>query len=162
VTGAFAAALEPLRRYADFSGRSGRSELALFYLVAMLANLLARWGDAVVFDLIAGRAPYPWVSIVMGAALFCPTVALGVRRLHDTGRSGWWLLLALPALAINMWDAWRRLGEPFALGTELPALVLIPLMLALLALMVLLLWADEAGTNRYGPNPRCGAPEAAS
>ncbi|MGN1172458.1 MAG: DUF805 domain-containing protein [Muribaculaceae bacterium] len=63
--------------YANFNGRASRSEYWWFAL----------------FNFILGCIPF--VNILAGLALLIPSLALGARRLHDTGRSGWWLLLAL-------------------------------------------------------------------
>jgi uncharacterized membrane protein YhaH (DUF805 family) len=158
MTSGFALAWRPLVHYADFSGRSRRSDLAFFYLLTGLLTALIDWGGVAL-----GFGYHWWVSLAFMLALLCPWAALAVRRLHDSGRSGWWLLLALPVLALNLWDAWRRTGDPFALPAKLslPAIAMIPLALTLLAFLVLLFWDDEEGANRYGPNPRSGEPEAA-
>ena len=155
-----AAGLEPLRRYADFTGRSRRGELALFWVLTMLANLLVVWTESAIYISGSPLAPDSF-STLLGAVLLCPWAALSVRRLHDSGRSGWWLLLALPVLLINLWDFWLRIEDPFAISIQsrLPLLVMLPLGLALLALIVLLLWDDEEGSNRCGPNPRYGQVE---
>ena len=158
MVGSLAAGFEPLRRYADFSGRARRSDLALFWLVTMMAALLVEWSEAAVYISGAPINPEGW-STLLGAMLLCPWAALAVRRLHDSGRSGWWLLLALPALLIKLRDWLAEMNDPIAVPLEagLPLLVVLPVGLALLALVVLLLWEDEDGSNRYGPNPRYGA-----
>lgn len=63
--------------YANFNGRASRSEYWWFVL----------------FNFILGCIPV--VNLIAGLALLIPSLALGARRLHDTGRSGWWLLLGL-------------------------------------------------------------------
>jgi uncharacterized membrane protein YhaH (DUF805 family) len=158
MTSGFALAWQPLVRYADFSGRSRRSDLAFFYLLTGLMTALIDWGG-----LALGFEYHKWISLAFLLALLCPWTALAVRRLHDTGRGSWWLLLALPVMALNLWDAWRRAGDPFALSarSSLPTIVTILLALALLVFLALLFEDDEEGTNRYGPNPRRGQPEAA-
>jgi uncharacterized membrane protein YhaH (DUF805 family) len=161
--GSLAAGLEPLRRYADFGGRSRRSELLLFWLLTMLAAILVKWTEFAVYLSGAPLAP-DWFLMPFWAALACPCAALSVRRLHDSGRSGWWLLLAVPALLLNLADGWLRFEDPFAPAWEsrLPLFIAIPLGLALFVLIVLLLWKDEQGTNRFGPNPRYGEVEEAA
>lgn len=76
----------PLRRAFDFSGRSDRVEFWVFEILTTVALLvveaieLSLWGVPVLFVLIC-------------LFLLIPSLSLMVRRLHDTGRSGWWVLL---------------------------------------------------------------------
>ena len=81
-----------LSKYATFSGRARRSEYwwyVLFYaILAILASII---DSAMGTD--PGRTGI--VGTILGLALLLPSIAVSVRRLHDTGRSGWWLLLAL-------------------------------------------------------------------
>jgi uncharacterized membrane protein YhaH (DUF805 family) len=98
--------LTPLRRYADFHGRSGREEFWLFmlfnYILAMaysaavgLLFLLFALMDMDESDMIGALfilfIPYALYSLY----LFVPALAVTVRRLHDTDRSGWSILLGL-------------------------------------------------------------------
>ena len=75
-------------RYAQFEGRAGRAEYWWFvlanFLISVALNILGRAAD--VF-LLAG--------FVVSLALFVPALAVAIRRLHDTSRSGWWLLIVL-------------------------------------------------------------------
>ncbi len=79
-----------LTQYVGFSGRARRSEYwywVLFYIViGVIASLLDR---AVI------GSTSSWFSYIVGLALFLPGLAVAVRRLHDTTRSGWWILLGL-------------------------------------------------------------------
>lgn len=80
--------LDPiLKQYADFSGRATRKEYWMFQLVYILiltaAMLVMLAAPALVFLLFIGAL-----------AIIIPTMALLVRRLHDIGRSGWWILLS--------------------------------------------------------------------
>ncbi|MEQ6902652.1 DUF805 domain-containing protein [Nocardioides sp. YIM 152588] len=76
-----------LTKYIGFVGRAPRSEYWWFFVFNLLVSLGATTLDAAVGgDLIA---------TVAALALFLPSLAVGVRRLHDTGRSGWWMLIAL-------------------------------------------------------------------
>ncbi len=151
-------AWRPLVQYADFSGRSRRSDLLFFYVLTATLNALINWAG-----LAIGLDYYRWISLAFSLALLCPWAALAVRRLHDSGRSGWWLMLALPAFVHYMWNAFLLLrdGVLFLPADAIPGALSLALALCLLALIVLLLWKDEEGTNIYGPNPRCGEPEAA-
>ena len=64
-------------KYATFSGRARRSEYWWFALLSFILSFI------------------PVVNMIYGLAALIPGIAVCVRRLHDTGRSGWWLLLAL-------------------------------------------------------------------
>ena len=77
-----------LSQYVGFSGRARRSEYWYFFLFNLIVSIVAR-----IIDAAAGS--YPVISGIVALALLLPGLAVGVRRLHDTGRSGWWLLLAI-------------------------------------------------------------------
>jgi len=85
-----------LSKYATFSGRARRSEYWWWYLFITLVGIVGN-----IVDRIAGlnfgdtTARGGWISTVAGLALFIPTLAVSIRRLHDTTRSGWWLLIGL-------------------------------------------------------------------
>lgn len=92
--------IQPLRKYADFNGRASRAEFWTFVIFVTLLTFAAHQIDA-------GRGERVAIALNMGIVelstmllLLLPTVAVGVRRLHDTGRSGWWMMLVyLPWLA---------------------------------------------------------------
>jgi len=114
-----------LKNYAVFSGRSRRSEywyFGLFYLIfyAVFAVLDGITGT---FDFRSGIGLF---TGILTLALLIPSMAVSVRRLHDTGRSGWWLLIGI-----------------------------IPLIGAII-LIVWLAKDGELGANRFGPNPKEG------
>jgi uncharacterized membrane protein YhaH (DUF805 family) len=159
VTSGFVLAWRPLAQYADFSGRSRRSDLLFFYVLTGTLNLLVNWAG-----LAIGLEHYRWITLAFSLALLCPWAALAVRRLHDTGRSGWWLLLALPSFALNTWAFIRleREGVLFVIANPIPNALILAAQSCLLALIVLLLWKDEEAANIYGPNPRYDAAEAAA
>jgi uncharacterized membrane protein YhaH (DUF805 family) len=75
-----------LRRYAEFSGRSRRSEFWIFALVNFLVSLALGLIEAVV-----GLPPS--LSVIYALFVLIPWIAVTVRRLHDTDRSGWWILV---------------------------------------------------------------------
>jgi len=119
-----------LKGYAVFSGRSRRSEywyFTLFYLIFYAVCAIAD-GLTGSYDRAAGIGLF---TGVLTLALLIPSLAVSVRRLHDTGRSGWWLLIAL-----------------------------IPLVGAII-LLVFLAQDSAAGANRFGANPKTGAPLSA-
>jgi uncharacterized membrane protein YhaH (DUF805 family) len=112
-----------LHNYATFSGRARRREYWYFALGNVLAIVLLT-----VVDLSVGTYNE---ELEIGAfsglyllAVLIPSIAVGVRRLHDTGRSGWWLLLSA-----------------------------VPVVGALVILYFTVL-DSEPGANEYGPNPK--------
>lgn len=76
---------ECFRRYADFAGRASRPEFWWFLLFLLIANT-------------ALTAISPALAFVFTTASLVPTLAVATRRLHDTGRSGWWQLVAFAPL----------------------------------------------------------------
>ena len=75
------------KKYADFSGRSRRSEYWYFTLFNVLATIAAAFLDAAI--------GFPIFYIGYALIAFIPALAVLARRLHDTNRSGWWFLIAL-------------------------------------------------------------------
>ena len=115
--------LEVLKKYAAFSGRARRKEYWMFTLVSTII-----WGVLAYAELSLGiRSSLQSVgmlSMIYMLVVLLPSIAVTVRRLHDTGRSGWWLLL-----------------------------LFLPLV-GPLALLVFSVQDSEAGSNDYGPNPK--------
>jgi uncharacterized membrane protein YhaH (DUF805 family) len=105
-----------LNKYAEFAGRAHRAEYWNFFLVNVVIYLALSAVESLVG--IGGA-----LSGLYGLAVLIPGIAAAVRRLHDTGRRGWWVLLALVPV----------------LGT--------------LALLVLLALEGEPGANAYGDSP---------
>lgn len=129
---------QPLRKYADFTGRARRMELWLFWLLligiqivfSILIGLVAGPTAAVAdptdpFAVLNGPAKALYgVFFLMMLALLIPSLAVSIRRLHDTNRTGWWLLLGL---------------VPF---------------LGALVLLIFYLLDGTPGPNKYGPDPK--------
>jgi uncharacterized membrane protein YhaH (DUF805 family) len=115
--GAQDAIMTCLRKYADFNGRAGKAEFWWF--------VLAYFAVYVVVAIVAGIIHVPALTIVM-LGLVLPYLAVAVRRLHDTNRSGWMYLIGLiPLVGIILLIVWW-VGD----GT--------------------------VGDNQYGPDPRGG------
>lgn len=98
--------LKPLRQYADFAGRARRREFWSFFLFVWVVLLVLMYLDAVLglggsatgyatgnsigFNLSGGL-----LTALFGLAMLVPGVAVSIRRLHDVGKSGWFLLFVL-------------------------------------------------------------------
>lgn len=87
-------AMRPLHKYADFSGRAPRAEYWWFYLMVIIGYFVA-----LILDSFVGTGgmmgSYGMLTMIVMLGLLLPSIAAGVRRLHDTDRSGWWLLIAI-------------------------------------------------------------------
>ncbi len=82
--------LMAFKKYAEFSGRSRRKEYWMFFLF----NILVSYG----ITILAGVANIPEIGFLSGLyslATFIPSLAVGVRRMHDVGKSGWFLLIPI-------------------------------------------------------------------
>lgn len=112
-----------LSRYATFSGRARRSEYWWFQLFYVLAYLASGAVDA---RLGATGA----VIALVALGLFLPALAVSVRRLHDVGRSGWWVLIS---------------PIPFV---------------GFVVMLAFTCEDSEPGTNRFGPSPKQAQEEA--
>ncbi|MEC2076568.1 DUF805 domain-containing protein [Metabacillus fastidiosus] len=77
--------LKAFQKYAIFKGRARRKEFWMFFLINFIILL--------VFTIIQEVADIPFLAAVYFLASMLPTLALSVRRLHDIGRSGWWILI---------------------------------------------------------------------
>jgi len=82
--------IRALKKYADFNGRDSRKEYWMFFLFYMLFYI-----GFIIVDVMIGTQV---LSILFSLALLVPSLSIGARRLHDTGRSGWWQLIVLVPL----------------------------------------------------------------
>ena len=124
--------IKVLKNYAVFSGRARRKEywwFTLFNLIFVLA-LIAIAGITEIYSKTAAVVPYI-IYIIYDLALIVPTLAVTVRRLHDTNRSGWWFFIGLIPIAGSI------------------------------VLLVFLALDSQPGENRYGPNPKAEPAPAA-
>lgn len=146
-------AILPLRKYADFTGRSRRREYWSFVLLMIAVFVALYFAEGLVELRMYGQGP---LTFLFQLAILLPMLAVGARRLHDTGRSGWWQLICYaPALLSTL--------LPF-LGLADLSLVIIVLSVAVIGLLVLIVFLVLEGTkgpNRYGPDPK-GAGEPAT
>jgi uncharacterized membrane protein YhaH (DUF805 family) len=111
-----------LQRYADFRGRSNRSE---YWYFALFNFLFA--GAALILDNTLGITyPHVWYGYIYTAyalTILVPQLAVSIRRLHDTSRSAWYMLLAIIPFIGAVW------------------------------LIVLFALKGTPGPNKYGPDP---------
>jgi uncharacterized membrane protein YhaH (DUF805 family) len=113
------------KKYATFTGRAHRTEYWMFVLVYFVIAIVLGVVDSIVTGGLLGG--------LFALALLVPSIAVAVRRLHDTSRSGWWLLIGF-----------------------------VPLV-GFIVLLVFMCLDSTPGSNEYGPNPKgAGAAAAAA
>jgi len=118
--------LEVLKKYAVFSGRARRKEYWYFSLFNLLITIVLAVIDGMTGTLIA-EANIGLLGGIYALAILIPLLAVSVRRLHDTDRSGWWLLIAL-----------------------------IPL-IGVIVILVFMVQDSKPNENQYGSNPKGAA-----
>ena len=99
--------------YVNFNGRAARSEYWFWTLFAVLVSIVARIVDAIIGA--------PIIGAIVSLGLLLPGLAVGVRRLHDLDRTGWWLLLLLTgigAIVLLIWDCMKGTDGPNQYGPD--------------------------------------------
>ncbi len=109
--------LEVLKKYTVFTGRARRKEYWIFVLFNMLISFILSFVE----ELVGGPGI---IGMIYGLAILIPSLAVSVRRLHDTDRSGWWLLIAVVPLA------------------------------GAIVLIIFMATDSTTGDNQFGPNPK--------
>lgn len=143
----FQSAMMTLRKYFEFNGRASRQEFWYFFFFCVLAQMVARLVDSLLFGF--GTMPGP-IAGLTGLLLFMPQVAVTVRRLHDVGRSGreailpFALLFAMPFVVIFG----GFIGRIIQLGFVGVTLLLFA------NLLVLLTKQGSSIPNKYGASPK--------
>ena len=117
--------LEVLKKYAVFSGRARRMEYWMFILVNIIISVVLVIIDSLIGTIIR-QGGFGLLQGLYSLAVLIPTLAVTVRRLHDTGRTGWWILIGLIPVIGNI------------------------------VLLIFLVLDSEPGANEYGPNPKEG------
>jgi len=115
--------LEVLRKYAVFDGRARRKEYWYFFLINTVISIFLAFIDSFT-GTISEDAGIGLLDGLYALAVLIPGTAVTVRRLHDTDRSGWWILIGL-----------------------------IPV-IGGIALLVFMILDSTPGDNQYGPNPK--------
>lgn len=159
----------PLKRYAEFSGRSRRMEYWMFQLfmflvyIAMIVLMMVVGGGAMMTgDPSAAAAAGGAALIIFGLyglfalAMFIPSLAVSVRRLHDTNRSGWWILAPLSGYVIMLIGTVMAAGSPDnpGLGGILAMVGLVAVIGLGITLLVFMFLEGTRGPNQYGPDPK--------
>lgn len=90
--------IDAIMNYVNFKGRSRRRAYWMFVLMNFIIMVLLTLVDAA-FSIDIGIFGMGLISTVYYIFIFLPSLALSVRRLHDTGRSGWWVLISLIPVA---------------------------------------------------------------
>ena len=101
----FALFLEALtKRYAQFSGRASKREFWGYMLFRMVAVVAIFFVAVIMFAINESLGSiFNLLCWLFGIALFIPDLSVGVRRLHDTGKSGWWYLISVIPLIGWIW-----------------------------------------------------------
>jgi uncharacterized membrane protein YhaH (DUF805 family) len=181
--------LKVLKQYADFNGRARRKEYWMFVLIStIISSIIIIISSILSAIFLTADSPYYLginiLSSIYSLSVFIPSLAVGVRRLHDVGKSGWLLLLNLLSIfflaiftLLFLITILESSGSPLILETlesfESPLILEIfeaiknPLILyggmaifSLLSfggaiwLIVLLVKDGEPGENKYGENPK--------
>ena len=149
-----------MMRFADYRGRSSRTDLVAFWLVTFIASL-ALLLVTIILEFVAFHDPSltAGVQTISQWLVAIPMIALFARRLHDRGLSGWWVALCMPAAIQNIVAAYQRLTGDFEamLAVKNSTLYLVAAF-PLFAVFILLLLPGEERANRYGPLPRYDEP----
>jgi uncharacterized membrane protein YhaH (DUF805 family) len=115
--------LKVLRQYSDFNGRARRTEYWMYVLFNFIFFIVAAIIDNIAGTTIAGL-PYGLFYFLYALAVIIPGLAVSVRRLHDVGKSGWMILIALIPIIGAIW------------------------------LFVLMVTEGNQNDNQYGQNPK--------
>lgn len=116
--------LDVLKKYCVFQGRARRKEYWMFTLFNVLIYIALMIIEGILG--IGGEGGLGILTILYSLMVLLPSLGVSVRRLHDTGRSGWWLLISLVPLIGGI------------------------------VLLVFLILDSQPGANQYGSNPKEG------
>jgi len=133
-------------RYAEFSGRASRSEFWYYVLFYVLGSILFAILDSILgttytyefasaqvttggadIAAVSTKETIGYLQTFYGFAMLIPSIAVSIRRLHDTGKSGWWFLLGVIPI-VNF--------------------------IGIFVLIYFYVQEGQAGSNAYGPDPR--------
>lgn len=135
----------PFRKYADFTGRATRREFWFFIVLYSVAVLAANFFDALDGQRVVVAARMGAAELTVSILLLLPLLSTSARRLHDSDRSGWWMMLLYVPYVGWVAAQDRPDAELVVAGAILVGFV---------ALMILFLLPGSPMENRFGPNPR--------
>jgi uncharacterized membrane protein YhaH (DUF805 family) len=114
--------IDVLKKYATFKGRARRKEYWMFVLFNLLFSIVLALIEALIGGVI--KSDVSVLTTLYSLAVLIPSLAVSVRRLHDTNHSGFWLFIGLIPLIGAIW------------------------------LLVYMATNSQPGENKYGPNPK--------
>lgn len=129
-------------RYADFKGRARRSEYWNFAFFNVIIT------SVISFIPILGFA-----NILWGLIILIPSLSVMVRRLHDTGKSGWYALLSLLPGVVTVATFYISALIVSSLSTAI-YIVLVSMIVAYIPILILLCKDSDKEENKYGPSPK--------
>jgi uncharacterized membrane protein YhaH (DUF805 family) len=91
------------KQYFDFRGRARRKEYWYFSLFLIIFSIIADWSARILGMLVGSYKVYLVLYVLFCIATLIPSISVSVRRLHDIGRRGWWLLLCLVPIIGWIW-----------------------------------------------------------
>jgi len=179
---------QPLARYADFNGRARRSEYWLWALFLFVVNsaltilqyasvgFAAGSGDAKAAGAAGAMMIVVLIKFVFALGVLIPTIAVGVRRMHDINRTGWWIMFPTGVMIVSAIVVFTLTGAEWAaaiqnmkdLDESNPAAafgqimtvmrpflwVILLTLLAKIVTFVFRVTDGTAGPNRFGPDPK--------
>jgi len=163
----------PLLRYAQFTGRMSRSQFLRWLAVLGLVYVFCSWVDLSFIAPALGYLPFEeveerYVTTIAALLLVTPLISSNVRRLHDVNRSGWWMLLAIPTVAILYFSSvfalavYGFISDPSAsawLSQDVTQYLVyrvswLVIAIAMLSFLPVIYWSLKRGKseeNRFGP-----------
>lgn len=145
-------ARRPLENYADFTGRAPRAEYWWFTLALVAAYIVLSIVESIVGlkGMVLGY--YGPLTALLWLATIVPSLAVAIRRLHDTSRSGWWMLLVLP-YCVSVFMVVRATMAGDWAGFGMGGLVGLVGFVCCIVLLIFMVLPSTPGDNKFGSNP---------
>lgn len=147
-----------IKKYVTFEGRARRKEYWMFVLFNVIFVFAAALLDVLIFGASPANPTKPrFFSMLYGLFVFLPSLAVTVRRIHDIGRSGWWVAgyygLAIVCAILITIGAILALGGK-SIGAVFSVIGVLVIMAAAVWMLVWMCKDSKPGANEYGPNPK--------